>query len=311
MSKTILITGAGGYLGSTIITQLPQDVTIHAFGHGTNFDALKALGRANIQYFDADITDASALQKALQNVDVVIHAASVVGNGACTKKPWEALKANVRGVYLLEHALNTVHTDALPRVINVSTQSVYGTFAERPMPLREDMSLEPDDVYGAQKAEAEWALSSVKAINVGLTNLYGFGSGIGFERNIVSRFAKMAQENSDLSLFGDGSQGIDFVHVTDAAHAIADLALADTLDHTAYNIGEGVATPMKTVAETVVAGAQDIFSSTAGIEYKEAPADKIWPSRWVANERIKEVAAWFPEFSFEQGVKDLLTNMNS
>lgn len=293
-------------MGSTLAATLISDGQVIGFGHDTHFNLLKQRINKNMQLVKGDIIDKELLKRYIKDVDVVVHTAGVVGNNACVKDSWLALRANIRGTRVLIEALQEVFQNKPPQFIFISSQAVYGTFVKRPMPLKEEMELWPDDFYGEMKAEAEWLVRQIPAVILRPTNLYGQGI-ISRGKNVVGKFCKLAREGNNFTLYGDGSQAVDFVHVRDVAAIVQNLIKQNIQDRI-YNIGEGKATSLKELAELVVKLSQEVLSKEIEIVYQEAPPGKIWPSRWVDIEQVKKVVPDFPMTSLEQGVKELLLN---
>ena len=304
--RKILVVGAGGYIGSAITSALSdgKDMKVIGFGHDKNLPILKSIV-PDIEFISGDITDKASLKKALVGVDGVVHTVSLVGNRACTDAPWEAIKVGIHGTFTLLSAIKSIFPKDFPLVLHISTQSVYGTFAKRPMPLREDMEVVPDDLYGAIKMEQELLLRELNPIILRLTNVYGYGTGIGHEKNVVTKFIKSAKEKSAVTLFGDGSQGIDFIHVNDVADVVGKIFSMKGISRGAYNVGGGKATSIKEVAEAIVSIAKEKKLGPVEIIQEKAPADKIWPDRWVSNDKLKKNYKWSPKISIEKGVFDL------
>src|SRR3989344_8558708 len=136
--KKILITGAGGYVGATIAEALKDDYEVVGFGHNAEINA--------------DITDYKKLSRAAKGAYAIIHTASPTKESWCNEHPYEALRTIVYGT---RNVRRIAEENKVPLVIHFSTQAVYSNFAKRPLPLREDMTLEPDTLYGALKALAE------------------------------------------------------------------------------------------------------------------------------------------------------------
>jgi UDP-glucose 4-epimerase len=184
---------------------------------------------------------------------------------------------------------------------------VYSTFRERPMPLAEDAELLPDDLYGVLKAEAEWEAGRVPSVSLRLTNVYGRGAGIVLKRDVVGRYVRAVQDGEPLRMYGDGGQGIDFVHVDDVCRVVEGVAeLAPAARPRVLNVGSGGVVSIRRLAETFAQVARRALGRDVALVTEPAPPGKIWPDRWVAADRLKACFPWFPGTTLEAGIEELL-----
>ena len=126
-----------------------------------------------------------------------------------------------------------------------------------------------DSPYGVSKLAAEKMILSYSGIH-GITgiclryfNIYGKNQRFDAYGNVIPIFAKRIYDNSNITIFGDGTQTRDFVNVTDVARAnyISSLKCDKT---SVYNIGSGSTITINELAKMM----QDISGITVGIDYK-------------------------------------------
>lgn len=144
--KRFLITGGTGYIGSEIVRQLlkcsPKTIRIFSNDENGMFTAKKEFGRhENVRFLIGDVRDKERLVKAMEDVDVVYHAAALKHVPLCEYNPFEAIQTNVIGTQnVIEAALKA----GVGKVINISTDKVVN----------------PINTMGATKLLAEKLISS-------------------------------------------------------------------------------------------------------------------------------------------------------
>jgi nucleoside-diphosphate-sugar epimerase len=302
----IVVVGGGGFVGSALVKHLSARHECVCFGHAGHFEELRGKLDAEVEYVEGDVTDAGALREVLRGADAVVHAAGTGGEADCLSDPARSLLSHVYGTQLLAREALKAN---VARFVFTSTIADYGTYKEREMPLTEEMEERPDEFYGALKATAERALIDSGRFRIlRLSNVYGYGSGLfSLSSGAAGKFVELIAQGKPLRVYGDGSQRIDYAHADDVCRAY-ELALGAARESFVYNVGGGRPVSIRELAETAARLAEELTGRRAEIEYAPAPADKLWPDRWLSIEKIERELGWRPEVSVEEGMREMLTN---
>jgi len=274
--------------------------------HGRHYSTLRPLVGNSVKLIEGDILDKELIARNTKGADVILHLAGGGGNEACMKDPAKAVMTNIVGTHTLLKAAQASHVD---RFIFASSYIAYSTFLKREMPLTEDMELRPDDFYGALKAASEREImdSGTDYVILRISNVYGYGLGLGHEWNgVTGRFIKSGFESSTIPVYGSGKQKIDVVHIEDLCRAISMIINSRHVRNECFNIGSGKGTPVEDIARTVQDTFKNKFRKSVIIERKQAPPGKIWPDRWVSVSKIGRQLGWKPEMNLESGISGLI-----
>jgi UDP-glucose 4-epimerase len=259
-----LITGAAGFLGSSLANQLARE------GHQIRgLDDLstgdpQVLG-PDVHFTRGDVSDRPKLWTLLQEVDVVYHLAARVSVPESVLYPRDYNNVNVGGTVALMEAMRDV---GVRRVVLASSGAVYGDLAEQP--LRESVTPNPRSPYAVSKLAAEYyvrtigGLWGIETVSLRIFNAYGPGQHMPASHPpVVPHYLRQAQRAGTLVAHGDGSQTRDYVYVDDVISALVAAATAPSIDGLVINIGSGKETSIRELIKCV----QGVTGSNAEVIY--------------------------------------------
>lgn len=265
--KSVLVTGAGGFIGRNLVSALLSDKNYELILTDRNdprdhFSEISESENHRISYHNLDITDRSSAFDIFKNhkIDTCVHLAALVNVQDSTKYPDKTMKVNVNGTINILDACSNNHVD---NFVFASSAAVYG----HPMtiPLTENHQLKPISPYGISKLLAESQVSSYMSskkirntISLRIFNAYGDNQ-LGNE-SVITKFAKRLSLGLAPVIHGTGSQKRDFVSVNDVVNAmlLSIKAMQDGSDRLEaaspliFNIGTGVATTIKDLCEQMI-----------------------------------------------------------
>ena len=227
-----LVTGGAGFIGSHLVdTLLDRGDSVTVVDHlrrpeKTNLQAALANGAAVHQ---ADVTDVNAMLAAFNEAqpDVVYHLAAQIDVRRSVEDPSTDAHVNVGGTAAVLEAAKQTGTR---RVILASTAGVYGD--PTALPIAETAPVAPLSPYGASKAAAETymrlfeRLHGLSTLALRMANVYGPRQDPHGEAGVVAIFSGAAKEGRTATVYGDGTQTRDYVHVSDVVAAFAAAGLA-------------------------------------------------------------------------------------
>jgi len=238
----ILVTGGAGFIGSHIV------YTYVKAGHEVaildNFSGQNSYALFDAKVYEVDVCNRESVREVLESFrpDVLNHHAAMVDVVACEKNPDGVREVNVEGTrILLEEGIRA----GIKKFIFASSGgAVYG---ECPEPATEERMLHPCGDYGRSKRDAEASIIAMRNVIpfviLRYANVYGPRGGLG----VIPSFEKAMRENQPLTIYGDGKQVRDFIHVLDVARVNV-LAL----DHEGlFNIGTGKSISIDDIARAV------------------------------------------------------------
>jgi UDP-glucose 4-epimerase len=249
----ILITGAAGFLGSSLANRLVRE------GHEVRgLDDLStgdpAVLSPEVHFTRGDVNDRPKLWTLLQDVDCVYHLAARVLVPESVLYPREYNQTNVGGTVSLMEAMRDV---GVRRVVLVSSGAVYGD--QQQQPVREDALPNPRSPYAVSKLAAEYyvktigALWGIEALCLRVFNAYGPGQHLPpVHAPVVLSFLRQALHNGTLVIHGDGSQTRDYVYVDDVVNALLAASTAPDIDQLTINVGSGQETSVRELARLVI-----------------------------------------------------------
>ena len=247
-----LITGAAGFLGSSLANQLARE------GHQVRgLDDLstgdpKSLA-PDVHFTRGDVSDRPKLWTLLQEVDVVYHLAARVSVPESVLYPRDYNNVNVGGTVALMEAMRDV---GVRRVVLASSGAVYGDLAEQP--LKESVTPSPRSPYAVSKLAAEYyvrtigGLWGIETVSLRIFNAYGPGQHLPASHPpVVPHYLKQALRGGSLIAHGDGSQTRDYVYVDDVISGMIAAATAPNINGLTINIGSGKETSVRDLIKAV------------------------------------------------------------
>ena len=304
MSKTILITGAAGFLGSHLCDRFIAE-EFHVIGMdnyitGDQDNIYHLLNHPNFKFIEHDVTNHIDIT---QPIDYILHFASPASPIDYLKIPIQTLKVGSLGT----HNLLGLAKAKKARILIASTSEVYGDPLVHPQ--SEDYfgnvsSIGPRGVYDEAKRFQE-ALTMAYHRFHGLEtriarifNTYGPRMRLNDGR-VIPAFMGQSLRGEDLTVFGDGSQTRSFCFVDDLIEGIYRLLFSDyTLP---VNLGNPDEITITEFAEEILA----LTNTNQKIKYKPLPKDdplKRQPDISLA----KKILNWYPKINRSEGMKKTL-----
>ena len=254
MSRTVLLTGACGFLGSHVATawsrQFPADrlVVLDSLTYAGSRDNLAGVPHTFVR---GDIADPRAVARAFADrIDIVVHLAAETHVDRSIDEPTAFVRTNVLGTQVL---LDAARERGAPRFVHISTDEVYGSLGDSDIPTREDGPFRPSSPYAASKVGAEALVAAAHrtygqdTVIARPANCFGLRQ---FPEKLIPVLLRAALAGAPLPLYGDGLYRRDWLAATEFADAILLLAERGSAG-SAYNIpGSGERTN-RDVAEAV------------------------------------------------------------
>jgi UDP-glucose 4-epimerase len=259
-----LITGAAGFIGSTLANQLAREGhQVRAIDDLSTGDP-QALA-PDVHFTRGDVSDRPKLWTLLQEVDVVYHLAARVSVPESVLYPRDYNNVNVGGTVALMEAMRDV---GVRRVVLTSSGAVYGDLADQP--LKETVTPNPRSPYAVSKLAAEFyvrtigGLWGIETVSLRIFNAYGPGQHLPASHPpVVPHYLKQALRGGTLVAHGDGSQTRDYVYVDDVVSALVAAATAPNLNGQVINVGSGTETSIRDLIKCV----QDVTGGKAEVIY--------------------------------------------
>ena len=313
----VLVTGGAGFIGSHLCEALlmrgARVRVLDDFSTG-RWENLARI-HSDIEVIEGGLESASAVERAVAGVDSIAHLAarsSVVESIGARELYW---RVNVEGTATLFAAAAAAR---VRRVVFAASSSAYGDRAPthdqahdqaHDVPQDESMQPHPASPYAASKVEGERLVRAlaqtggVDAIALRFFNVYGLRQDPNSAyAAVIPRFMTRVAEGKPVTVFSDGLQTRDFVHVSDTARAvIAALDAKDVLGGVIANVGTGQAT---TVTELVrLVGA--VLGKPAMVEYQPAREGEVRHSV-AATERAAQLIGFRANMSLESGLRTMV-----
>jgi len=304
-----LVTGGAGLIGSNIVSNLLQrgyNVTVidNLQAYPFNYHSFFGTQPLNIDFKKGDIRDAAFLDgifNASEKFDVVIHAAAYADVGACVINYDEDFTNNIMGTY---NVLKYSKKYNAGKVVFVSSASVYGNNSRSA--FKEGDPLEPVSTYGNSKLWGEnqtilfGKLYGMKTTSIRYFSVYGSPQvpKINSHSWCVAIFAMMGSTGKPITIYGDGNQVRDFVHVKDIAEGTVIASLTDKCNGEIINIGFGRPVTINKVADLVFS-----HIKCCGVTTKPYPkGDPIGGYADIC--KMKSLLSWSPSIDIEDGVHE-------
>jgi dTDP-glucose 4,6-dehydratase len=304
--KPVLVTGAGGFIGSHLTERLVREgAKVRAFlryNSRADLGNLAYLPRellSSIEIVRGDLRDAEAVRGACKGMDTVFHLAALIAIPYSYVNPREVADVNVMGTL---NVLTAGRHEGLRRMVHTSTSEVFGT--ARYVPIDEQHPLQGQSPYSASKIGADkLAESFQKSFGVPVATLRPFNT-FGprqSARAIIPTIISQTLTRPEVKL-GSLDPSRDLLFVTDTVDGFIRAASVDAAIGQEINVGTGVGVTIGDLAKKIfeIAGKSPRIVTD---EQRIRPAQSEVMRLLASNVKAREVLGWQPRVTLEEGLK--------
>ena len=305
MGEKVLVTGAGGFIGSHLTEMLVHSGhDVRAFVHYNSVGSWGWLDTSEIadavEILSGDIRDPSCVRGAMQGCGSVLHLAALIGIPYSYRSPDSYVDTNVKGT------LNVVQAACdfgVGHVVHTSTSEVYGT--AQFVPITENHPLQGQSPYSASKIGADQiAFSYYASFGLPVTILRPFntyGPRQSTRAIIPTVIAQILDGSRHLQL-GALHPTRDFNFVTDPAAAFVAALDSEGGVGEVVNIGSdfevSIGDTVKVIAD-VMEVEVEVETDDARIRPERSEVERLWAS----NGKARELLGWAPAYGGSDGFR--------
>jgi len=250
----VLVTGGAGFIGSHLCAALAKDhevVVVDDLSAGRP----EHLAGLPVRLVQASVLDVRALADAARGCSTLFHIAALTSPAESVAEPARYSRVNLGGT---ANVLDAALACGIRRVVLASTSAVYGDTGARP--ASEDLPVSPLSPYASTKVAGEalcreWSVAGrLTTVALRFFNVYGPRQRLeGAYASVIPAFARALLAGRAPTIFGDGEQTRDFVHVRDAVRfaLAAARAAPEAVAGQAFNAGTGRRVTVNEVFELV------------------------------------------------------------
>ena len=296
-----VVTGGCGFIGSHIVDALVRD--------GCEVAVLDDLSTGNLEYLnpaaelvEGSVADGEVVRSAVEGATWVFHLAALPRVQQSVDDPVGTHAINVNGTL---NVLQAAREHGVERVVVSSSSSVYGD--QETHLMTEDLAPNPLSPYGLHKLIGEQyadlfaSLFGMQIVSLRYFNVYGpRQSAEGAYALVIPHFLRLRDEGKPLTVYGDGCQTRDYVHVDDVVRANLNAANSELSAGraVALNVGSGEETSVNEIAAMVGGEVEHIIPNPRGaFEELRKCAD---------TSRAKSVISWEPGILLAEGIRSVL-----
>jgi NAD dependent epimerase/dehydratase len=304
-SRNVVVTGAGGFIGSHLVERLlalGANVTAFVRYNSRNhpgFLDLLAPRTKHIRIVPGDIRDPGAVRTALEGADTVFHLAALTGIPYSYVHPIEVFEVNAHGTL---NVLVGARDGGLERVVITSTSEVYG--GAMYVPIDEKHPKQPQSPYSASKIASDAiALSFHAAFQLPVTvvrpfNTYGPRQS---DRAIIPTIISQALTQSEITV-GNTTPTRDFTYVTDTVEGFLQLAASDAAVGQEVNLGTGSEVSIGDLVQrinTVIGRDLPVRKKKERVRPETSEVNRLLSN----NSKARDLVGWTPRVTLDEGIR--------
>jgi UDP-glucose 4-epimerase len=248
-----LVTGGAGFVGSHLVDLLlQQNYQVVVIDNLSTGNKNNLPNNHNLEFIEGNMLDEVLLDQSFKNIHGVFHLAAIASVQKSIDKWYDCHKANLTATVKV---FNKAAENNIP-VVYASSAAVYG--ANNNLPLKENEIVAPLSPYAIDKytcelqAQVFGKLKSLKSFGLRLFNVYGLRQLKNSDYSgVISIFKQLAEEKKELTIFGNGKQSRDFIHVSDVAKAFLLAMPASTELAPVVNVCTGKAHTINELAQII------------------------------------------------------------
>ena len=303
---SVLVTGAGGFIGSHLAEALVREgASVRAFvrytsrgDHGWLEGAEPEVVR-ELEIFRGDLANPDAVAGAVAGREIVLHLGALIPIPYSYRHPREFVTANVTGTLNIVEAARRAEVH---RVVHTSSSEVYGT--AQTVPIDEEHPLHPQSPYAATKVGADQlALSYQRSFGTPVVIVRPFNT-FGprqSARAVIPTIVTQALSREVVEL-GATDPTRDFLYVGDTVTGIMRSGLVDGVEGEVINLGTGVEVSIEELAQRVLRLlGRDV--PLALDESRLRPPDSEVERLVADTTKAKQLLGWEPEVDLDDGLR--------
>ena len=303
--KRVLVTGAGGFIGSHLVDELlKRGAKVTAFVH---YNARNDWGMLEGRYNDktpnltvlaGDVTDSLFVKKAVSEKDYVFHLAALIGIPYSYVAPESYINTNIKGTLNIMQACLDAGVD---RVVHTSTSEVYGT--AQYTPIDEKHPLQGQSPYSASKigadkiAESFYCSFELPVTTIRPFNTFGPRQST---RAVIPTIITQALTSNSIKL-GSLTPIRDLTYVADTVQGFIKFAESKKTVGKTVNTGSGRGVTISELADIIIRQVNP--DAKIICEQERIRPDKSEVMQLLCDNRLaKDLSGWKPKYSLEDGL---------